>query len=1829
MKTKLNKIFAFLLIAFIGLSTFTASAANISKNTKIYFDATAYPDIQASVAAGKKLQVLVGHNTWSQGFTMSKVSGYDNIYYYQMPKWDGCTKIAFLTTEAGDWESKGEGVDARVKYGYKYTGVYSLGSNISGSVLFQCKDLTMKTNYTLTKPEYYVAGNGTNGNPWCDGKDWNATASKMDTNGKKTFSNVPAGTYKFKVVSSCWFGYEYYNATGSNITCSEDNTNIQFTTTSCANITVSFVSSKITVNVEYLPENYVLMGVGADWTNGIELQENPDNADELMLLNQPITTSDAVKVVKVTSCGKDFYDTVNESPCSAKVTRDIDNNIKLPEGVYNFYFKDGKISIEPSESSQNYVLMGVGGDWTNGIELQEILGNADELMLLNQPISKEADAVKVVKKTPCGDDFYAAVSASTTVPHTGGGSGSGVSNIVLEDGIYNFYFNKTTGAIRIDGTLNDTRIVYLDPVVYNAEYPGTWTSDNARIALYAYQSNGGTKNLWTTAIRCGEIYYAYLPLEYDMYIWCRMNPAKDENKWNPTSEKDYVWNQTAGIAYDATNLLTKITGWADKDDKVHYQEPYKGTCGVNYDDIECDFPTLEGDTVYVTINKFVESDPCNYLFESFEQAFAVLKNNTEICEASKVYYGSFKQDAITLLKPVVMQVVFGPEPYVGTEAVGMSGGHIGNAPAIFIRNINREGIVKDHEGKTIKGHELVIRTADKGNRAVIVHPVIRRSTNITLDNLDIISDTNLRDNAIDIDTGEGAENLEGLDKDFNVVPYSNITHNITLKNSKYISYGRNCIHVVGINGIYVENNEFYTKYDFSVNPEEGEDVVDWGGTIKFINTENVKFLRNNSEGTLATSFFIQGCRKVLLMNNVFWNDNAVSVPQLAEGNRTVANVRLVNYGEKASEFPLKNIGIYYNTFFIKNNPSTELAGSYVKFDFFRLGGKEQPVDDSNKGNFDPNTIRFQYNNCYSYDEDIEGNNDVYKEETKLTYYLQGIGQNTAWCQCFKYNNFWSEYDKIKGNKSSSFELGKFCTNEYETYNLYENVKDQVCKTDPQQPAALVVKGTGLNIGTVISEDEDVSEQGAYLIFNDRVNPENGANSIRPQMAVDNKPESLSPYDKIYLEPGSINLYTSPIVGSQTTDVMLTSIKLTANKNVNLSVVDDKDEAYPEGIFALTNSAGESISYLTTDANGSIDNKPVYVTFIRPDIDEDKSYEAFLKIVPSQEADAHLILRIPLRGHHIAELATIGGAWTIGAFQQREAAPVDTIIWHGLTSAEWDDRNNWYKTDGTLVTCLDALTENLTVILPAKDSEKYLTPVQGVVQYPVLPIISDEASFKARKEKWHGEQVNAGENETTQKVVSKIFMEYGASLIGVEGLNASTGANRYDEVDAEFIARRSEWLLVGPVVKPWGEAGTAREMVSGDFYVKNQLPHVYMHQAQVDGSTVTWDESFAPLEVPLYENTVFAIRIPNQYGPKKHTATRYNRDNGTTFDPKEPINYNFVGRFYNDAKLPTYEGLTPTVSTMLTNTYPAAINAYKLQKDKGSVQYYDYEECSFVPVAEDNQDVMIMPQHGFVFTPGADRTRLEIQQEYMLNTEVGHRSAEEDVTSFRLALKNKKASTGSQIYVRIDELKEDVAEYTMDAPKVFNGKETTLGDLYAIRYNKNWAGVVIPTVAEPIPLGVKVNANNQIFTFSLESTSADFDVLLEDRQKGEVYNLSAGENYVVDDLVKGNSEGRFYLLLSERAAEEDPEEGGDVTTDVSDIEALAGGIDIFTQGTSVVVSSTSDIELMQVIVSDVAGRHQVYNVSGQYVALDLPVNTGVYTISVIGDNATRVEKIKLN
>ena len=83
---------------------------------------------------------------------------------------------------------------------------------------------------------------------------------------------------------------------------------------------------------------YVLMGVKGDWTTGIAMTVNPDNANEYVLLGQEIAEGDAVKVVTLTDgvatawCG-------NVDPASAAYTADDMGNIVLAPGKYDFYFK--------------------------------------------------------------------------------------------------------------------------------------------------------------------------------------------------------------------------------------------------------------------------------------------------------------------------------------------------------------------------------------------------------------------------------------------------------------------------------------------------------------------------------------------------------------------------------------------------------------------------------------------------------------------------------------------------------------------------------------------------------------------------------------------------------------------------------------------------------------------------------------------------------------------------------------------------------------------------------------------------------------------------------------------------------------------------------------------------------------------------------------------------------------------------------------------------------------------------------------------------------------------------------------------------------------------------------------------------------------------------------------------------------------------------------------------------------------------------------------------------------------------------------------------------
>ncbi|MBR2492175.1 MAG: T9SS type A sorting domain-containing protein, partial [Paludibacteraceae bacterium] len=348
---------------------------------------------------------------------------------------------------------------------------------------------------------------------------------------------------------------------------------------------------------------------------------------------------------------------------------------------------------------------------------------------------------------------------------------------------------------------------------------------------------------------------------------------------------------------------------------------------------------------------------------------------------------------------------------------------------------------------------------------------------------------------------------------------------------------------------------------------------------------------------------------------------------------------------------------------------------------------------------------------------------------------------------------------------------------------------------------------------------------------------------------------------------------------------------------------------------------------------------------------------------------------------------------------------------------------------------------------------------------------------------------------------------------------------------------------------------------------------------------------------------------------------YNRKNGTNYDHTEDITFTFTGRFYNEAGLPIYTGLTPEVPVLLNNTYPANIDADMLQsKGYGTIQCY--EGHSFVDVTG-RTDAVISSGYGFIFTPNV--AEFTIPSDCFQTTKViNNRNAEAEVPSLRLQLKNEDVDgVYSTISISHDELKDDAADYAVDAPKLFNDMESNLADLYVMRYDSKWAGLSVPTVEESLPLGIKVRTANQKHRFNLLNSNLDYDIILEDRQEGKEYNLSAGDVCEVSNLAVGDCRGRFYLKTSESSEEDD-----EVTTDILDNEKSAS-IDIYAQGNSVVVSSTNNVNIQKIVVSDLSGRQMNYNVSGQYIVLDLPVSSGIYTINVMGDTANRIEKIKLN
>ena len=605
-------------------------------------------------------------------------------------------------------------------------------------------------------------------------------------------------------------------------------------------------------------------------------------------------------------------------------------------------------------------------------------------------------------------------------------------------------------------------------------------------------------------------------------------------------------------------------------------------------------------------------------------------------------------------------------------------------------------------------------------------------------------------------------------------------------------------------------------------------------------------------------------------------------------------------------------------------------------------------------------------------------------------------------------------------------------------------------------------------------------------------------------------------------------------------------------------------------------------------------------------------------------------------------------WTYGAYQSKGEIITNTIYWVG-TSDKWDDRNNWeYETrdaSGKIVrqrvSCINTLSEDLKVVI----EEIGTVEVAGGRKWPKVP-----ASFNANDRKTEsgvptGEQVSAGlgaiDNPT--KFASTIELEYGAGLRGVENLKDSEGNVLYNNAIVHFDADRDKWLLVGSVVKPFenGESGNVRNVISRDYYLEH-LPQVYMHKANVQGNTISWGETFPDLETPVPADEVYAINVTSMYGTSWMPAEIYNYFNKTDYKGDAPHSYTFNGRFAvaeDNNPGETYKYNAVSGKNLLNNIYPCNLNAKEIESlGLGTINVYDYENGSFVSTSATQQtgNVYIKSQNGFVFTPNAGKD-LELSNAILAEGSTRTRSGEIPLPTFSLNVDNANTTDpgASNVVVRYDEFLGTSEESVLNTPKVFT-KNTDTPEAYIIHNDGQYARLDTGKDKVCIPLGIRLQKPMNL-TFEKVYNEGYDEVVLVDTKTQKFYNLLK-RNYTTDVLATGDTEGRFYLNLTisgdedleeegDNTGGDDIEGGDDVSTEVEEtIEEPE--INIYTVDNNIVRVSSVGTTLKSIYVSDMTGRTDEYSVEGNYVELQLPVSSGVYTVTVIGETASKIGKVIL-
>ena len=578
----------------------------------------------------------------------------------------------------------------------------------------------------------------------------------------------------------------------------------------------------------------------------------------------------------------------------------------------------------------------------------------------------------------------------------------------------------------------------------------------------------------------------------------------------------------------------------------------------------------------------------------------------------------------------------------------------------------------------------------------------------------------------------------------------------------------------------------------------------------------------------------------------------------------------------------------------------------------------------------------------------------------------------------------------------------------------------------------------------------------------------------------------------------------------------------------------------------------------------------------------------------------------------------GGDWSYGAFQQATIAEIDTIVWVGGKSTAWDDRANWATTSGKKINCANTFSEDLHVIIP--DAE-------GVKNIPYL-IEWTSGSRGEYPDEYVAAGMGVGGNgyAQTSKFAKTMTIQEGGAIKGVENLFGDHTL-RYEMADNRFTAIRSEWILVGGVIKPV-KNGKVGDVTSGDFYIKDHLPHVYMQHFKLESSNIVPGVPFTSLDEKVDANTAFGIYIPDQYGEYKLPAEIFysyiSPDPSKVNDGTAPKTFKFEGRFANEEARPTYsitgKGLSDCV--FVNNSYPANLNVAKLLADYSSMglqaKVYNYKGKSWDDVdasSEEEYAVYVKPNNGFVLYAMTNTGDVKPEIEHYGNGSTNYLRSASASTMLKLQVANTVDNTSSTLSVKYE---------GASLPKAFSYNEST-PEIYVPDGSDMYSTYGIYDLTKVIPLTVRNKKSSGSLTVRFALTRADgFEsVILEDRLNGVNYDLLEDGAAYCSGIAPGDCAGRFFLNIN--YADDEPTAVEESEADSSND---AGNIDIYSVNSgSVVISSTENVMLEQVYITDMSGRTTVKALpDAHYNVISLDGLQGVYVIKAVGDNASRTEKV---